>query len=99
MVPMSREFSWADDLGWIVGRLAHESIEGGFWTLQFGEDDAPYGGRVVLGNPPALAHARPGALVRVEGAPAPERMGFWMAGTIYDVTAVQELDADGEPAS
>lgn len=97
----SRHFSWADDLSWIVGRLGHEEIEGGFWTLEFGTRDAPHGGRVVLGNPPALAQARPHTLVRVEGRAQPDRMGFWMAGTVYDVTAVQEVPHgnDGDEAN
>jgi hypothetical protein len=87
----SGDFAFADDLSWIVGRLEREEFEGGFWRLQFGTTDDPYGGEVVLGNPPALSGAHAGALVRVEGRPEPDAMSIWMAGTLYDVASAHEV--------
>lgn len=97
MADQRDRFAHADDLSWLVGRLQRENFEGGFWRIEFGAEDAPHGGSLVLGNPPALAGMREGALVRVEGHVDADRMSIWMAGTIYDVRRAQELP-DGEAA-
>lgn len=83
-------YSFADDLTWVIGRLQRSSLEGGFWSLVFGGEDAPYGGRVVLGNPDSLSELTDGTVVRVEGRPMPDQIGISMAGTHYEVTCARE---------
>jgi len=87
------ECGFAPDLHWIQGWLRHEEIEGGFWRCEFGGDDAPHGGSVVLGNPEALGGLEDGTLVRLEGAVDPDRITFFMAGTFYEVTHAREAHA------
>lgn len=87
--PAAERFS--DDLAWIVGNLEWNEFEGGFWSLHFGEDDAPHGGRVVLGRPGALQGFQDGEQVRVEGRPREDRITFFMAGTPYELTGVERV--------
>jgi hypothetical protein len=84
---------WADDLSWIVGRLRHTAVEGGYWALEFGPDSAPEGGQVLLGRPHALRDARDGDLVRVEGTAQPLAVTIFMSGTPYELDAVEWVEA------
>ena len=65
----------------------HDDLEGGSWRLRFGDEDAEYGGEVLLGNPPALIALQPAAgdLARLDGSIDPNRMTIWMSGTFYAV--------------
>jgi hypothetical protein len=85
------QYAWADDLSWIVGRLEFEPIEGGYWSLEFGDDDAPHGGRLVLGRPTLPAGAAEGSLVRVTGHPEPFGATIFMGGTPYVVESVEPV--------
>lgn len=83
--------SWSDDLAQIEGTLHRESLEGGFWTLVFGDQAAPHGGRLVLGDPPLLTDCTDGSRVRVRGRVQDSAGSLFMAGQTYEVSEVQLL--------
>lgn len=82
---------WAEDLSWVVGELRMEDLEGGFWTLHFGDQSAPHGGVLVLGNPPELQGFEPGQRVRLEGEVSEDQFSIFMAGTMYRVDRVKSV--------
>jgi hypothetical protein len=85
--------NWNEDLTEIVGVLRWNDLEGGFWSLEFGDDEAPMGGQVVLGQPQLPAGVGDGARVRVRGQVREDVVDFFMAGTRFEPGDVQLLDA------
>lgn len=83
--------AWGDDLSWVQGVAVHVEIEGGFWIVRFGGATAPFGGELILGNPPQLNNAQPGCHVRVTGEARPDDVGFFMSGTRFEVDQLEIL--------
>lgn len=86
-------YGHSPDYSWVMGRLEHSNLEGGFWMIRYqARDDKPdeYGGHFVLrfhGKPPAAM--KDGAMVAIHGAVAKDVMGIQMAGTYYNVQRIQ----------
>lgn len=83
---------WSDDFSQIEGTLEFVELEGGYYELVFGAEDAPFGGRLVLGRPAQLVGIPTGARVTVTGHVDEMAMSIFMAGPMYVVASVQRLD-------
>ncbi len=75
--------SFAADMSWIEGRLHWTQLEGGFWEIEFGDADAPHGGRLTLGRPEQLAGYNSGDVVRITGRVDDGALGIFMSGPVY----------------
>jgi len=82
---------------YVTGRLEHQSLEGGFWTVVYASDASQvaqdkYGGKLVLEvDRKMLSGFRSGDLVFLKGTPDLDRMGIQMAGTYYKVQSIEHL--------
>ena len=83
---------WAEDFSWIEGTLRFVELEGGFYEVEFGDEHAPYGGRLVLGRPAELADIPAGSHITVRGHVDEMAMSIFMAGPMYTLASVQRHD-------
>lgn len=81
----------APDMSWIEGRLHWTELEGGFWEIEFGDQHAPYGGRLTLGRPDQLTGATPGTRVRITGFVDERALSIFMSGAMYQIVEVELL--------
>lgn len=78
----------APDYSWVIGELEYNPIEGGFWQIRFGNESAPYGGKVVLGRDLRLANFKSGDLVKITGKISQDQVSIYQAGTLYDLESI-----------
>jgi hypothetical protein len=78
----------------LQGHLEHVSLEGGFWRLRFGGDDAPHGGVVVLGTPDELRAGgfADGDAVVASGYVDEFGATVFMAGTRFVLESIEHAD-------
>lgn len=89
--PSSRKLDYAQDFSWVQGRLELNPVEGGFWQIRFGSQNAPHDGKFVLGNDPKLYQFEDGDLVKITGEISPQQVSIFQAGTMYEIISIEKI--------